>query len=254
MTTEDEILKVAPDPVRVGREAAADQWERTGFAAWAREARLGLADTQPAVYNAILGARAMQKALADREAHIAAERSSATGSTPAVKVKALISEWDEAYRAFVGAFDTPVERRRRGGPENKHRNLAPAPDDLVDRLDAPTPFYGWKDPENYTPVMIPPDPLRTEASARIRSDAATIASLRAEVEGLGAALDNTVTSYNVEANRAEAAEAERDALKAEVERKDAALREIAEAYTAHGYSDAMDAVQALKDIAKEALK
>lgn len=32
------------------------------------------------------------------------------------------------------------------------------------------------------------------------------------------------------------------------------LNAIANAYTAHGYSDAMDAVQSLKDIAKEALK
>ncbi len=39
----------------------------------------------------------------------------------------------------------------------------------------------------------------------------------------------------------------------EIERLRDALRHIANAYTAHGYSDAMDAVHALKDMAKEAL-
>jgi len=92
---------------------------------------------------------------------------------------------------------------------------APASDDLADRLDAPTPFYGWKDPENYTPVMIPPGPLRTEASARIRSDATTIASLRAEVADYN---DERSRDLSVALARAEAAKAERDALKAEVAR------------------------------------
>lgn len=42
-------------------------------------------------------------------------------------------------------------------------------------------------------------------------------------------------------------------LTSENERLRAALEEIANAYSAHGYSDAIDAVQNLKDIAKEAL-
>lgn len=44
-----------------------------------------------------------------------------------------------------------------------------------------------------------------------------------------------------------------DEAMAEIERLRDALRHIANAYTAHGYHDAMDAVQALKDMAKEAL-
>lgn len=44
-----------------------------------------------------------------------------------------------------------------------------------------------------------------------------------------------------------------DEAMAEIERLRDALRHIANAYTAHGYPDAMDAVQALKDMAKEAL-
>lgn len=42
-------------------------------------------------------------------------------------------------------------------------------------------------------------------------------------------------------------------LASENERLRAALYEIANAYTAHGYSDAMDAVQLLRDTAKEAI-
>lgn len=47
--------------------------------------------------------------------------------------------------------------------------------------------------------------------------------------------------------------AEIDRLKAENERLRSALSEISNAFTAYGYSDAMDAVQTLRDIAKEAL-
>ena len=47
--------------------------------------------------------------------------------------------------------------------------------------------------------------------------------------------------------------AERDTARAETDRLLEALTEIANAYTAHGYSDATDAVQTLKDAAKEAL-
>jgi acetyl esterase/lipase len=42
-------------------------------------------------------------------------------------------------------------------------------------------------------------------------------------------------------------------LASENERLRSALEEIANAYSAHGYSDAMDAVQNIKDIAKEAI-
>ena len=42
-------------------------------------------------------------------------------------------------------------------------------------------------------------------------------------------------------------------LAAENERLKDALSNIANAYTAHGYSNAMNAVQSLKDTAKEAL-
>lgn len=40
---------------------------------------------------------------------------------------------------------------------------------------------------------------------------------------------------------------------AEIDRLKEALSEIANAYTAHGYSDAMDAVHNLKDVAKDAI-
>ena len=43
-------------------------------------------------------------------------------------------------------------------------------------------------------------------------------------------------------------------LEAENERLQGALSEIASAWTAHGYSDAMDAIQCMKDAAKAALK
>lgn len=42
-------------------------------------------------------------------------------------------------------------------------------------------------------------------------------------------------------------------LAADNERLRSTLEELANAYSAHGYSDAMDAVQAMKDIAKEAI-
>lgn len=45
-----------------------------------------------------------------------------------------------------------------------------------------------------------------------------------------------------------------DGLRRVLSKMREALEDIANSYTAHGYADAMDAVQALRDTAKDALK
>ena len=83
--------------------------------------------------------------------------------------------------------------------------------------------------------------------ARIEAYAAEMERKDARIAELERKLADTLGACKRLGERATAAEAERDALRE-------ALAEIANAYTAHGYSDAMDAVQNLKDIAKGALK
>ncbi len=90
-----------------------------------------------------------------------------------------------------------------------------------------------------------------EALDNVDDLADTIAALQQRVAELEQEAsdyaDERTRDLSAALDRATAAEAERDALRE-------ALTEIANAYTAHGYSDAIDAVQALKDTAREALK
>lgn len=135
-----------------------------------------------------------------------------------------------------GLFSTPAVNLHdcyRREQATKPFTPAPASDDLVERLGRiPHLFAG-------------------EAQARITSDAATIASLRAEAEKLAGRIRTQETRISSDAatisgleahimhldtevldelrTRAESAEAERDALKAEVARKDAALAFYADA-------------------------
>lgn len=80
-----------PDPVKVAREACAERAEEEAFPHYAERVRAGEEDTCPEVSGAILGARAMQDAMAGRE----------------VRVKAL--EWendggDAVARSRVGVY------------------------------------------------------------------------------------------------------------------------------------------------------
>lgn len=131
----------------------------------------------------------------------------------------------------------------------------------------------------------------TETLPLLQEARSTIEALQAEVETRNRQCSAAIQSNAANYARATAAEAEAAALRAEVDawrsresetqealqkigeefgvyggepRTDGGRRvltkmrdgldAIANAYTAHGYSDAMDAVQSLKDIAKEALK
>lgn len=90
------------------------------------------------------------------------------------------------------------------------------------------------------------------AATYVRADLA-VPSAHAKVEGLVKRLLSK-TPNMVEGHKAmEDAATALTALQADNERLREALTEIANAYTAHGYSDAMDAVQHLKSIAKEAI-
>lgn len=210
MTTEDEILKVAPDPVRVARhlivaakllyanaeECAVNHYGEDfathGLPGWLADCAVDITAAEA------LGARALAAHLAAGADPVGYADSRSLADMAAGRIS-CVHVWSPARHGGFQAplYATPpapavkVKAPRCADPNDDSHMVsrfeptpAPASDDLADRLDAPTPFYGWKDPENYTPVMIPPGPLRTEASARIRSDATTIASLRAEVEKL----------------------------------------------------------------------
>lgn len=66
--------------------------------------------------------KAMQKAgselprhlIADTEQAIAAAEQAQQAEPVALDNAELLTKWDEAYRAFIGAFDTPLARRRMG--------------------------------------------------------------------------------------------------------------------------------------------
>lgn len=94
---------------------------------------------------------------------------------------------------------------------------APASDDLGARLGRMADIFSDAAAPDYEIAT-----LRLSQS-RIRSDAATIASLRAEVERQERECRETIEEKKRLHDALRAAEAERDALKAEVARKDAAL-------------------------------
>lgn len=124
---------------------------------------------------------------------------------------------------------------------------APAPaaasDDLVEKAQAQNALAL----EKYGMSI----PVLSEMCARIEADAAEKAAKDAEIERL----KSEIADYNDERTRDLAAAIERaEAAEARVKGLEEKLTDIANAYTAHVYSDAMDAVQALKDIARSALK
>lgn len=98
------------------------------------------------------------------------------------------------------------------------------------------------------------DEARFVANQLAQNGLTLVPSAPAEVEGLVERLHRSANMCPTkdDAIMREAA-ATLTALQAENERLREALTEISNAYTAHGYSDAMNAVQHLKDTAKEAI-
>lgn len=302
----------APDPVRVAREAVA----ATRYGEQDKAAVLnGERDKYPAMELALVGARAMQEAMAQggevapyeaayrhvKECLHRAEDRAQSAEDALGKVEDLLAEFGAEAPAIIGEYlgerrhaislarpapevkDAPGFERCAdcGGsgmywagegvrpcPECKGDTVVPttpapaASDELVERARAQNAIaierYGMS-----IPVLVEMaarieelehllqsarndgyDLAKDEYRARIEAGAAEMERLRAELADYN---DERTRDLSAALERAATAEAERDALREK-------LTEIATAYTAHGYSDAMDAVQTLKDTAKEALK
>ena len=111
------------------------------------------------------------------------------------------------------------------------------------------PEFGYRDFRNSEFRQ----PIQEEAASALAALTDLAApSAPAEVEGLVAAIRRG-GSGRLPVKVIEDAATALTALQAENERLRAALTEIANAYTAHGYADAMDGVQNLKSTANEAI-
>lgn len=203
-----------PDAVKVAREALAARCDKLGtpfYAAAAHDIRAGKSDDGLAMRDAILGARAMQAAMAGREVN------GVDGATPAPVIS---DETINTVRAHA------IHNAAQGGmpqAEAEDHFGTPTPagaGDLVEQLRRGT---GIRNSVLYTEADA------HAADCTMKEAASRIEALEAEVAAVGhRRLTEALTMVDAAEARATTAEAERDALKAEVERKDKALAVVRE--------------------------
>jgi hypothetical protein len=220
------------DPMKVAREAVATSYVGSDLEALRNWVCKGIQDKSTAVSYAILGARAMLSAVLSARPDVAGVVERLRART----VDALPANWQKGLKCpdCDASADRPKCFFEKGAGCPRH------------------------DPHEYdpSPFVRKPDALSTEAADALTTLAAECAALREERDAwrnreseTQEALQKIGEEFGVFGG-----EPRVDGIRRILTKMRDGLDAIADAYTAHGYSDAMDAVQHLKDIAKEARK